>query len=1333
MKTALEVPPDLYHRILEVCRGVKMGVYIFVVSSLVAVLHRYTGDQDIIVGSPAFKTQASDDADSILLIRCGVAGDWTARQLLDNVREVVLEAYNYQGYSSQALFDKLFGITNRSPLEVFGIAVVDEEIQHNIEALNQFEIIVSLLKADDTIKLSFDYSPHSYPAWAIESFGKHLLNYMSRVIGHGSTKISAVDILSARERYRLVHEFNRTDEPYSEGLTVCQLFEAQAQKTPERLAVVCRESALTYRQLNEKTDQLARRLKAKGVSADSIVGILMQHSVEMIIAVFGVLKAGGAFLPLDVRDPHERRLHILRDSSVALLLSDKSDLSLKDFEGEILNVVSELHQLDDAPPSSSWPHPHDLAYVIYSSGSTGRPKGILIEHDSLTDFAQWAVKEYGHAEGFKTLFANLFAFDASVLQIIPSLISGGTLYVADPQLRLDIPSYMAYIRDHSINCIDELPRLLENFFHYIDSRADEELFPDLTALSLGSEPVPIELVRKCRKYFNRRGKIINGYGPSETTPLITTYAFNGFADDEISLIGKPRQNSKLFILDKYDDLCPIGVAGELCVSGKGLARGYLNNEELTQEKFVLNPFLPGERMFRTGDLARWLPDGNIEYLGRLDHQVKIRGCRVELSEVERILQQHPAVKDAAVSSRQGEKLGTHLIAYLTSKHDFPLDSDDLRRFLTERVPGYMIPSRFVWLPELPLTSNGKLDRQALFDLGSQSQVSRGRLMPETESEEILAGVWAEVLGVERVGVEENFFELGGDSILSIQIMARARQAGIAVTAKQMFEQQTVRELAAVARACAIDNHPSEPMVRAATPAAAHSTVPLTPIQHWFFAQDWLSPQHFNQAVLLKMPAEFDTSLLRPVLTSLEEHHAALRLRFVCEGGTWRQSIAAHEPESTPYSFLDLSTLPVVDQSRAIEEAADELQRSLNLERGPLWRAAYFNLGRGRSGRLLLIVHHLAIDGVSWRILLEELERCYEQAAAGEALSLRAEISSYEQWATALVEYAATADLREARQYWLEEMAEGEHLRLPVDEIAEAGGANLVGTVLTARGRLSREKTQSLLSRVPQVYGTQITEALVAALVGVLAQWTGPGWLVVDSEGHGREEVVRGVDVTQTVGWFTTLYPVRLEVLTGSDSIMTIANRAARSQPAEVAESRSETCEEVAELKEETVVATLKRVKEQMRRVPQRGLSYGVLRYLSGTEEEVERLRRVEQEVELSFNYLGQFDQVVGTLVHEAEESSGAEQDEREQRRYLMEVSALVLGGELRVSWSYSEQVHRRERVEQLVAAYLKWLEKLVEHCERAGVGGYTPSDFPLVSLSQQQLDKITAKFSRTKK
>jgi non-ribosomal peptide synthetase component F len=425
----------------------------------------------------------------------------------------------------------------------------------------------------------------------------------------------------------------------------------------------------------------------------------------------------------------------------------------------------------------------------------------MIEHDALTDFAQWAVREYGHGEGFKTLFANLFAFDASVLQIIPSLISGGTLYVADPQLRLDIPSYIAYLSDNGINCIDELPRLLENFFHYLDAARDEEVFPELTTLSLGSEPVPIELVKRCRKHFNRSGKIINGYGPSETTPLITTYAFNGFAEDEISLIGKPRQNIKLFILDKYDNLCPIGVAGELCVSGQGLARGYLNNEELTREKFVSNPFLPGARMFRTGDNTRWLPDGNIEFLGRLDHQVKIRGCRVELGEVERILQQHPAVKDAAAVSRHDEKHGAHLIAYFTTKQSLAPGSNSLRGFLSEKLPGYMIPSNFVHLSSLPLTSNGKLDRQALLAQELILPPGAASAAPETEAERILAALWAVVLGREEVGVEENFFELGGDSILSIQIIARARDEGLELTARQMFEQQTVRELAAVALPC----------------------------------------------------------------------------------------------------------------------------------------------------------------------------------------------------------------------------------------------------------------------------------------------------------------------------------------------------------------------------------------------------------------------------------------------------------------------------------------------------------------------------------------------------
>ncbi len=1294
--------PDLYRRIQAACRDSKLGVFIFVVSSLVGVLHRYTGDDDIIVGSPAFKKD-EDDSETILLLRFNVSADATGRELIAASRKVILEAYNRQDFKRD-LLDEVFGQRNKALRDLFGVVAVDKEIQRPVEAVDEFPLKLELLRNNDGMTLSLSCRTGLYAEWMLTSFSQHLVNFMDSLLKDPAAFSCRLDILPAEERFRLVHEFTRTSRPYSHNLTVSHLFEAQAKETPDRIAVVCGEAKLTYRELSERTRLLAQGLQRAGIRTDDVVAILMGRSVDMVVAIFGILRVGGAFLPLEIGDPHERHLQLVRDNIARMVLTDLDPSERGRFNCQT-QTISELCEGQDTSTLGPGPGPTDLAYVIYSSGSGGKPKAIMIEHGSLTDFAEWAVQEYGHDKGLRTLFANWFGFDASILQIIPPLIAGGSVHIVAPELRLDIPAYMSYIRDQRINCIDELPRLIENFFSYVDADAGPS-FPDLTTLSLGSESVPIDLVRQCRKYLIPTGKIINAYGPSETTPLITTYAFDGGSESEVSLIGKPRQNTKVFILDRHDELCPIGVAGELCVSGKGLARGYFGNEALVAEKFVPNPFLPGERMFKTGDLARWLPDGNLEFLGRLDHELKIRGARVTLGEIERALEQHEFVKSAAVVPHQDKANVTSLTAYVVSQREVVSTSINLRQFLEERLPSYMIPASFVWLSEFPLTASGKVDRQALLSMkplpdrpreGEQSQA-------ETTAENVLSEIWAGVLGLEQVGMNENFFELGGDSILSIQIIARARQAGLELTPKQLFQNQSVRELAAVAKQI---QKAEQRKVQRTRRSTCEAPVTLTPIQLWFFAQKWIAPQHFNQATLLQVPADFQSELLKSVLTHIEDEHPALRLRFINHDGVWRQYVINRGSAPLPYCCFDVSALSQEEQRRAISETAESLQASLDLTDGPIWRCAHFRCGDGGPGRLLIIVHHLAIDGVSWRVLLEDLQEGYEQVAAGRELDLMPEITSYEEWAETLAEYAATDQPRADGRYWLSDLSGSDYLRLPVDEIADAD-TNVVRTTHTVRGRLGQSETKALLSRVPETYGTRITEVLVAALVGVLGHWTGPGALLVDLEGHGRGELVTDVDVTRTVGWFTTCYPLRFELMPDASS-----------NPAEMDEA--------------TIVAVLKHVKEQMRRVSSGGLPFGILRYLSPSLVEADHLAQLEEQVEVSFNYLGQFDQVVGGLINEANENSGATQDARELRKYLLEVNALVLGGQLRIGWNYSEAIHRGERIEELMNNYLKWLEKLIAHCETEGAGGYTPSDFPLVSLSQEQIDKLHATFDKVRR
>jgi len=590
-------------------------------------------------------------------------------------------------------------------------------------------------------------------------------------------------------------------------------------------------------------------------------------------------------------------------------------------------------------------------------------------------------------------------------------------------------------------------------------------------------------------------------------------------------------------------------------------------------------------------------------------------------------------------------------------------------------------------------------------------------------QEQLAGIWGQVLGLREVGIHDNFFELGGDSILSLQIVSRASQAGLAVTPRQLFQHKTIAELAAVV---------GQVQESGAEQGLVAGAVAVTPIQHWFFEQEVSERGHWNQAVLLQVSEQVGGRELQQALGEVVRHHDALRLRYREEGGEWQQYHGAEE--SVPFMEIDLRGLAGQGerQREALEEAVAAAHRSLDLSAGPLLRVLLMRLGGEQGSRVLLVIHHLVVDGVSWRILLEDLQSAYEQLAAGEEVRLPAKSSSFKQWAEQLVGYAASEQAQGAGEYWLDEGWEQEDWgRLPVDEV---GGENRMEQARAVTVGLSREETQELLQEVPEVYHTEINDVLLTALAEVLSGWSGGRRVVVQLEGHGREELFAEVEVSRTVGWFTTLYPVQLAVSEpgwsslggggGSDERVGLAAGAAGRE--------------------------LKSIKEQLRRVPEKGIGYGVLRYLSGDEELQERLKRVGRGAQVSFNYLGQFDQVVGgssassansassaaaeggerLMFAVAAESSGAQVNMANERRQELEINAMVVGGRLQVGWSYSAARYRRQTIEVVADAYLQALRALINHCLQVGVGGFTPSDFADFNWDQSDLDDIAAVISK---
>jgi amino acid adenylation domain-containing protein/non-ribosomal peptide synthase protein (TIGR01720 family) len=1020
------------------------------------------------------------------------------------------------------------------------------------------------------------------------------------------------------------------------------------------------------------------------VGPEELVGICVERSVEMVVGVLGIMKAGGGYVPLDPEYPGERLSFMLEDAEIGVLLTQRG------LRGKLPEHGARAVYLDDerkAIERESGDNPGpvmtgaNLAYVIYTSGSTGRAKGVLIEQRQLLNYVYAAIERLELEPGASYAWVQPLTVDSCVTAIYPPLITGGSLHVISRERASHAQELGQYFVHHKIDCLKIAPSHLSAL--QASSKQPEQLLP-ARCLILGGEVSHWSYVRELQS-LPAACSIFNHYGPTETTVGVTVYRVDeGHAGGDTAAtvpIGRPLANARLYILDQYRQPVPVGLTGELYIGGECLARGYLNRPELTAEKFVPDPFgeKHGARLYRTGDLARYLPDGNVEFLGRLDHQVKIRGFRIELGEIEATLSEHPSVREVLLMARE-EHESKRLVAYVVTDEENASLHLELRGFLKSRLPEYMVPSSFVFLDALPLTPHGKIDRQALpAPEPLRIEADETFVAPQNETEKLLARIWSRVLRVERVGVEDNFFALGGDSILSIQIIARANEAGLRLTPKQLFQYQTIAELAAVAGTAPAMNVEQQPVT---------GPVPLTPIQHLFFEQNSRAPHHYNQAVLLKVKQPLDAELLRRAVEQLLIHHDALNLRFAHDDAGWRQFNKVHEGDA-PFELINVSGVPEAQLPSAIEEAAAGLQSSLNLSEGPLLKVTLFNAGAGRQGRLLTVIHHMAVDGVSWRILLEDLLNAYTQLDQGREPVLPRKTTSFKTWAELLVQQAQSASLLDELPYWLAQ-ASGPFAPIPVDY---SDGDNTRASARTVSVSLSESETRSLLQEVPEVYHTQSNDLLLAALVQAFAGWTGRRALLLALEGHGREELAEDVDLSRTVGWFTSLFPVRLEL-----------EKAASAGDA------------------------LKSIKEQLRRIPQRGIGYGMLRYLSegaSAQEQLARLR-AQPMPEVSFNYLGQFDQALpaSSPFELAQESPGPLAAPLGHRRHLLEITGSVIGNRLEINWTYSESLHRRATVERLARSFLEELRALIAHCQLREAGGYTPSDFPLAELEQDQLNTI---------
>jgi amino acid adenylation domain-containing protein/non-ribosomal peptide synthase protein (TIGR01720 family) len=1293
-RVELQLTEDETRALHAFARTAQCTLGTLVTAAWALLLNRYTGDNDVLFGvTRACRHSTVDGAEEMvglfintLPFRTEVGEDTTVFEWLAKLRaaQTALREHEHtplsriQSWSDvprgTPLFDTLVVFENdqlETVLQQQGGAWANRRFMYR----GQTNYPVTLVcYADRQLMLGLEYHEELLDGEIAVQMVQHAGRLLRGLAQDGYQRLGEICMLSVEEQTELLPL-----SPRPSGIqTFClhERFERRTAETPDAPALTFDGRTITYEVLNRRANQLAHRLRALGVGPDDLVGVHLERSAELIVAILGILKAGGAYLPLDPAYPHERLQFMLEDAHVGLVVTTARLATGFPLSGaELVLVEDTVHEPTKSPGPVA--EPDNLAYVIYTSGSTGKPKGVLITHANVSRlFDASDIGFQFSRDDVWTLFHS-YAFDFSVWEIWGALLYGGRLVVVPYWVSRDPEAFIDLLAREHVTMLSQTPSAFRQLTDAEGLRPRRARFA-LRHVVLGGEALDVSSLRP---WFERHGddrpRVINMFGITETTVHVT---YRRITKNDVeggigSVIGVPLADLDVYVLDPHHRLVPSGVAGEIYVGGAGVARGYLNRPDLTRARFVVDPVGgTDERLYRSGDLGRWLSSGELEYRGRIDDQVKIRGFRIELGEIEAVIRHCSGVRDVTVVALQESGVEKRLAAYVVLGDDASID--EVRRFIQAKLPEHMIPAVFVALEALPLTSNGKIDRRAL-PVPSSSRGGK-YVAPRNETERTLADVWASVLRHDAVSVDDNFFELGGDSILSIQVIARCRQAGLQLSTRDMFQHPTVAALAAMARPSTV---PSV-QIRGAGDA------PLTPILRWFFEQPLANRKHWNHAFFLEVPPDLDLNAMDAALQAIVAHHDAFRLRFVDSEAGWRAWHAPSHP-AVAVERVDLANLPAELVPDVIDQAAASAQAGLDITEGPLVRAVHFS-GSSAPARLLIVIHHVAVDAVSWSVLLEDLETAYFAAKSSYELQLPHRTTSFKFWAERLTAFAGS-EAEKGLPHWIRPFDE-RAAALPCDRQADPA-ANTEQSGCTVTMSLTPSETEALLHRVPAVSGTRINDVLLAALVRAVAPWTGQDSVLVDFEGHGREDLFDDVDVSRTIGWFTSIFPVLLESGDGTPG------------------------------------SAITSVKDTLRTLPHRGLSFGALRYLSPNPDVRRALERVPRP-QILFNYLGQLDAIASgsSLFRLTAESCTPWHALENRRSHLLEVLAQVIDGRLKIQWTYSNQFHDAATISTVAGRYTEALRELMDYCVTQSATIRTPADFPVANITQPELTELIARY-----
>ncbi|MGR9012021.1 MAG: amino acid adenylation domain-containing protein [Gammaproteobacteria bacterium] len=1291
IRAGFTLPESTFKGIQQLSKSVQVSLNSILHGAWALLLAQYNGCEDVVFGTTVSGRPADiEQVEQIvglfintIPVRVLLTPTLTVRELLVQIqdRAILAEPHHYSPLSAvqaqHPLQNRL--ISTHVTLENFPLDErfkkmsetddADLSVQANeVIERTHYPLDIQFLPAEGGIKVQMAYSS-DYQADMHRLIQAHLCQILLQMTQTPELKLSAFSLIDDQARQQIIEQTRMGLKQFPFD-SLLHRFDLAVAKAPNAIALVYEGQQISYAELNAYADDVCRRLYAGGLVAEDFVGLCFERSIEMVVALLAVLKAGMVYVPMDPTLPIQRMRFMAEDSAIKMLLTSADKVIQLAAVAPQLQAVAlaELSCVNSDSSATKWQAaPDSPAYVIYTSGSTGQPKGVLVSHGNMARLFSAADTLFDFkAQDVWCLFHS-YAFDFSVWEIWGALGYGARLLIVPYWISRSPEDFHGLLAKEKVTVLNQTPTA---FKQLIDS--DQQSDVKLNALRyviFGGEALEFKQLAPWFQTYGQSPQLVNMYGITETTVHVTFKKIKPEQSGlQCSLIGKPLPDLSVYILNQYGQLTAPGVPGELYVGGAGVCLGYLNRADLSAQRFVHLPQLQqAETLFyRTGDRGRYLDNGELDYLGRLDQQVQFHGFRIELGEIEQAMLRQPLIEQAVVMLLENEQAQQILVAYYSTRTAEAMKTAELRAPLAKLLPMYMIPGFFVHLPQFPLTANGKVNRQAL--PAPEIDQDEPFLEAQTPEEQLLVEVWQRLLQQSSVGVKDDFFGLGGDSIQAIRVVSQLRKQGYRIEVQDLFRYPTVHSLAPWL----------QPLVERKKNRSVSGQVQLTPVQRWFFEQQGQWAHHFNHTALLEARSgSWQVRYLERSWNQLLQHHEALRSCFYVDEQGVKAAILPED--QLQIDVQTVSLMAAVDVETAMIDHAALLQQSFVLDQAPLIRLVVYQCPS--ADRLLIVVHHLLIDGVSWRILLEDFSALYQAASIGDQYALPPQTDSYVEWAEGLIRYSRQQSLLDELPYWTAQLAQD-------SGTVWAGKTCCYRDAKNAQAQLSAEETQQLLQQANAAYNTHVEELLLAALLSALESWAGLTRSVLLLEGHGREPVLTGLDVSRTVGWFTSLYPFVLDKVPDRD-----------------------------------LGYQIKTVKERLRQLPNKGIGYGVLRYLTPGGS------ALEFEPDLVFNYLGRFDrsdeaglyQALTNDVGEAVAAQGL-------RPCALELSAMVLEDRLCIDWRYDQQQFTDESMQILTSLYMASLREVMDHCLQQTARAITPSDLTYSDLSLDELEAFLASY-----